>query len=206
MTDLSQKKKNRFLFIKTMYEESDANTSAVFEMDELGAGLSFDFDETAKIVDYLINEGLIEYFGLGGTIQLTHQGLKEVEEALENPSEPTSHFLPINIISIESMTNSSIQQGTTGSTILQTIELTDVKQLNEIVEQLKAIASNPDIDTDHSKELISEIQTLESQARSPRPKKVIIRESLKTVRNILECVAGNMLTPVFASQISHFIN
>ena len=140
---LEQKKKNRFLFLNYLYELSNGNTGAMFDMMEVGKELKLNSDETNRIVDYLIGEHLIEFRALGGIIGLTHWGIKEVEQAIENPSEPTEHFLPLNIINIGTMTNSTLQQGTTNSTINFTFNSqTDVdienilSQLNEIKDSL----------------------------------------------------------------------
>lgn len=51
-----------------------------------------------------------------------------------------------------------------------------------------------------------EIETLESQRKSPKPKNIIITESLKTIRSLLGNVAGNALTPVIIAQISNVLH
>jgi len=205
MSDLNQKKKNRFLFLKSLYDTSNGSTDAVFDMHEVGSELLFDSEETSKIVDYLINESLIHPFGLGGTIQLTHWGLKEVEEAMENPSEPTSHFLPINIVNIGSMTNSTLQQATHNSSITVTIDQGKLNDLSNILASLKSIQNTLDTSIDLHKELISEIETIASQEKSPKPKSVIITESLKTIKSILEKITVNAATPAVIDQITHFL-
>jgi hypothetical protein len=101
--DLNEKKKNRFLFLKSLYEASNGDTGAMFDQHEVGAELKFPYDETRRIVEYLIGEHLLEARAMGGVIGLTHWGIKEVEQALENPDKPTEHFLPINIINIGSI-------------------------------------------------------------------------------------------------------
>src|SRR5580658_5444775 len=95
MVDLVEIKKKRFLYLSKMYEESNGSTNAAFKMDDIGVELGLDNDSVRNIVNYLIDEGLIEPFALGGTIQLTHWGIKEVEQAYEHPTESTEHFSPI---------------------------------------------------------------------------------------------------------------
>ena len=174
-------------------------------MWEVGGELRFDEEEIRKIVDYLIDEGLLEARALGGVIGLTHWGIKEVEQALENPDKPTEHFLPINIITIGTMTNSTLQQGTNSSTINFHFDNGKINELDIIINSLKDIQNTLNISVDLHQELISEIQTLESQKQSPRPKSVIITESLKTIRTILENVAGNAMTPVIVEQITKML-
>jgi hypothetical protein len=75
-----------YLFLQLLYKESGGSIGAMFNMWGVGTELNFDKDETQKVVEYLCQENLIEQRALGGTIGLTHRGVKEVEEALENPA------------------------------------------------------------------------------------------------------------------------
>jgi len=205
MTPLEQKKKNRFLFLELLYKDSNGDIGAMFNMWEVGEELQINRNDTRQIVDYLTGENLIESRALGGGIGLTHWGIKEVEEALENPNKPTEHFLPINIINIGSMSNSTLQQSTTNSTINFNFENHKIADLGEVINSLKDIKDTLNISVDIRKELISEIQTLESQIQSPRPKNIIISESLKTIKTVLESVAGNALTPIIVGQITRLL-
>ncbi len=202
---LEQKKKNRFLFLNCLYESSNGETGAMFSMWEVGTELKLDRNETSQIVDYLIGENLIESRALGGGISLTHWGVKEVEEAIENPSRPTEHFLPFNVINIGTMNNSTLQQGTTNSTINFTYNAQTAVDIEKIVSQLNDIKESLNLSNELQSELLSELQTIEIQSKSSKPKNIIIAESLKSIRTILEAVAGNALTPLIIDQISKII-
>lgn len=202
---LEQKKKNRFLFLNCLYESSNGDTSAMFDMWEVGTELKLNSDETSQIVDYLIGEHLIESRALGGIIGLTHWGIKEVEQAIENPSKPTEHFLPLNIINIGTMNNSTLQQGTTNSTINFTYNAHTAVDIEQIVSQLNDLKDSLNLSNEHQSELLSELQTIEIQKKSSKPKSIIITESLKSIRTILESVVGNAMTPVIIDQISKLI-
>jgi hypothetical protein len=204
--DLDQRKKNRFIFLEKMYKEANGSENTIFTRDELRKDLSLDFDETDRIVNYLTNETLIEPYGMGGTIKLTHWGIKEVEQALENPDKPTEHFLPINIINIGTMSNSTLQQATQNSIINYHYNRENINELESIIEQLKIIQDTLNISVELHQELLSEIETLDIQKKSPKPKSIIINESLKTVRNLLENVVGNAITPTIIASITSFMN
>lgn len=204
--DLNEKKKNRFLFLKSLYEASNGDTGAMFDQEEVGGELNLPYDETRRIVEYLIGEHLLEARAIGGLVGLTHWGIKEVEQALENPDKPTEHFLPINIINIGSMNNSSLQQGTSNSTINFEVNERSSADLETIINSLKNIQDVLDLSIDLQKELISEVATLESQRASPRPKRLIITESLKSIRTILESVTGNAMTPIIVDQITRLLS
>ncbi|MDP9080463.1 MAG: hypothetical protein M3O71_23820 [Bacteroidota bacterium] len=98
--NLIELKRNRFLYLQKIYEKSGGGTNAAFNMTEVGNELGFEGMLTRNIVNYLINESLIEPYALGGFIKITHWGIKEVEEAIENPTESTEHFAPINTYNI----------------------------------------------------------------------------------------------------------
>lgn len=69
----------------------------------------------------------------------------------------------------------------------------DVSQLKDVTSALKVSLDKLGIEGDNKAELISEIRTLESQADSPKPKDSIIRESLTSVRKILEGAVGSLV-------------
>jgi hypothetical protein len=53
-------------------------------------------------------------------------------------------------------------------------------------------------------ELKSEIETIKSQIKSPRPKSNIIKESLKTTKKILESASGNIAAKILI-ELSKYI-
>lgn len=204
-TDVKKIKRDRYLFLHLLYEQSNGSEQIWFDMWEVGNELELDQTETQDIVQYLQGEYLIEARGMGGSIGLTHAGIKEVEQALENPDQPTEHFLPINIINIQSMQNSTLQQGTNNSTVNFQIDQTGMNGIDAIISKLGEIKDALSLTSEQRAELTSEIQTIQSQRSSPKPKSIIIRESLKTIRTLMECVTGNAITPAIIHMITNII-
>jgi hypothetical protein len=124
---------------------------------------------------------------------------------MENPEEPTEHFLPINVINIGTMTNSTLQQATSYSTINFQLNETKTADLDTILKSLNEIKDGLNISNELRGELLSEIQTLEIQRQSPKPKSSIIGEALKSVRTILESIAGSAMTPIIVGQITQLL-
>lgn len=85
-------KRKRFQFLKSLYEITGGNLFASVNMWELGQELGFTRSDTDLIVQYLVGEGLVKYFTLGGGIVITHWGVVQVEEALTQPDKPTQYF------------------------------------------------------------------------------------------------------------------
>lgn len=192
--DLEIKKAKRFEFLKALYDAVDGSPRSYVNMWELGTDIGFDRKTTDNIVEYLVDQNLVEYFAIGGNIVITHSGVLEIEEAVGNPNKPTEHFSPINIINVESMTNSAIQQGTTNSNQSTIFNANDLSKLDEVVRLLEETTAKLDISSEQLSELTSEIETIKSQRKSPKPKRVIINESLKTIRNVIESTAVKAAT------------
>ncbi|MGH3008398.1 MAG: hypothetical protein ACRDLM_03195 [Gaiellaceae bacterium] len=194
----------RFAFLRAVYDETDGTTDRMVQMNEIGAKLSFDEELTDKVVSYLIGENLLEWAAMGGLIELTHWGLKEVEEVLSTPQQPTEHFLPLvvaeNVLQIGSMTNSQIQQGTSGS--VQTLAPLDVESLRGLTNDLRALITELDLEREEEEEFYAELVTIDAQLASPRPKPAIIRESLGSARRIIEAAIGGGLATA-SPQVAH---
>ncbi|GAA4100437.1 hypothetical protein [Mucilaginibacter panaciglaebae] len=160
--NLIEIKKNRFLYLQKIYEESGGGTNAAFDMTEVGNELGFDYMLTRNIVDYLINEGLIEPYALGGSIKITHWGIKEVEEAIENPSESTEHFAPINTYNINIHSSGEGNIINTGNeNIISITTSSNTKQITEKVNEIiTVLKTNPNIPIDSRDNAIEVFQEL----------------------------------------------
>lgn len=203
--NLEEIKKQRFLFLKKAYEITNGDPSCMFSMFELGEEIGFDSELSQRIAQYLINEGLLDARGLGGGIGISHNGVLEIEDSLSNPTKSTEHFPPVNIINVQSMNNSVIQQGSNHSTQNVNITSKNVNDLKNFIAELKQSIDKMQLETEKQSELLSEIATLEAQSNSPKPKASIIGEALVSVRAILEGVAGNIATPLFQTVLPQLI-
>lgn len=81
-----------------MYEATREPDIVGISSHSIGQELGFDSKTTNQIVDYLRNEGLIEYPMLGPVVKITHRGIVEVEKILSDPPMSTERF-PSKVIS-----------------------------------------------------------------------------------------------------------
>lgn len=109
--------------------------------------------------------------------------LRERELASEASYNVVNFYGPVG--------QSQLQQGTLQSTQTLVIEKVDTKILREFIEKTKRSLENLGLGTPEKEELRAEISTLEAQASSPKPKILIVRESLLSLRRILEGAAGS---------------
>jgi hypothetical protein len=148
----------------------------------------------------------MEYAVMGGIVAITHFGVVQVEQALSTPEKPTEYFPPvINILSVGSMTGSQVQQAGAGSAFAGTLSDVDLGKLRSLILDIKAVFADPSTNADVRAQLEPQVVTLDAQVCAPRPNKVIVREALNSVRNILEGMAGSLLASGLLSRIHEWL-
>jgi hypothetical protein len=95
-------------------------------------------------------------------------------------------------INIGSMTHSQIQSGTVNSQQFLSTSSIDPQVILDLVSKTRSCFSELELKGGIAEELKSELDTLEAQSNSPKPKKNIIQESLRSLRTILEGAAGRL--------------
>jgi hypothetical protein len=201
MPNIEELRKNRFQYLNCLYEESGGNEHNHLNCFDLGEELGFSRDEVITITQYLAGEGLMEHVTLGGGIAITHFGVKEVEEALSHPERESHYFPPVNIIQIQHMENSQIQQGSIDSSQKGTFNSTGGAELTDFLKLLKSkLPELKLLDSDQA-ELGADVDTINSQVGSSRPKTGIIKECLMSIKRILEGAGGNVVAKELLSHI-----
>jgi len=192
----------RFRFLQRLYEVTEGSELVSVNLWELGAELGFSRSETDKIDDYLHAEGLIEHIALGGPIGITHRGIVEVETALSKPDQATSYFPPFNYIHVEQMIGSQIQQGTNQSSQVLTNTTNDIEAIAKFITELKDQLPALKLNKEAQAEVEADVETIQSQIKSPRPKSTVIKECLASIRTVLEGIAGNMAAALLMQKMS----
>lgn len=204
MKSLEDKKADRFRFLNYVYEVTDGDEAPSVNMWEIGNKLGFTKDETQKIVDYLVGEGLIDYSAMGGAIELKHYGIVQVEEALSNPEKPTQYFPPINIIQVGQMFQSQVQQGSEGGVQVLTLNESVTAEIHSLMAELKKAVHSMNLSPENQKDTAGEIATIEGQMQTTKPKRSIIKESLISLRGILEQAGASVLATKIVSILGNF--
>lgn len=102
------------------------------------------------------------------------------------------------------MENSQLQQNSDGATQTQNISQSPI-DLNDFIQKLKVSIHDLGLNQQDVAELEAEILTIEHQSASPKPKQLIISESLKSARAILEGITGSVLATGFLTQLTTLI-
>lgn len=196
MKTLEEKKKERFLFLQELYNRKTSAGLQIFQTPQIAESIGLNINEGELIAEYLEGEGLIESHAEGYfLISITHKGKREIEQVLAQPDTPTEHFLPLNIIfNYGEMNNPQIMQGSSYANQTFSFTKNQVENLTEFVKLFEEKQEELPFKSEEDRnEAVAEVQTIKSQISSPRPKEVVIQESRKTMRNILEGMTGSIL-------------
>lgn len=202
MINIEEMKVKRYKFLKKLYELTGGDELEFQEIDDLGKDLGFESDMTEKVAQYLNGEGLIKFVAIGGTICITHWGVVAIEKSVAEPEKPTKYFPPVNFISIGKMYNSQIQQASLGGTQKITIVESKFDEVKEVIRSLSSLLEEIELGEEQKSDIKVEIQTIDAQMLSSKPKSVIITECLSSVRKILEGATSSALTSGILSKIA----
>jgi hypothetical protein len=98
-----------------------------------------------------------------------------------------------------------IQQGTSAST--QSLASTvDVAGLQSLTSELSKAVTQLGLQSEQQRQLTAELGSLSAQLGAPQPNHTIIKEGLKSVRNILEGCAGSVLASGLIHQVGRFLS
>lgn len=204
MQTIEEKKKQRYQFLKKLYDKTNGSENIYVTSEEITDGLNINKEAISNIIDYLIEEHLIAIPAFG-VISITHYGICEVEAAESNPNKPTEHFLPLNIISIGNMTNSQIQQASPQAIQQYILNENKVEELKDIIASLKESMINFTLQPQQIADLESEIMTIEAQTTHSQPKSIIINTCLDSINRILESIASNVIASGLITVITNYL-
>ncbi|MGA2879131.1 MAG: hypothetical protein ABSG13_09295 [Bryobacteraceae bacterium] len=183
--------KERFRFLKALYDRVGDDITTGHHFTWIADDINLNHPAAARFAQLLASDHLVSLTN-EGNLRITHTGIKEIEAALTKPESPTEHF-PAYVVNIQNMTNSTIQQGSHHSSATIVAQPGEIESLKQLLASIKEEQDKLQLSADIRAEMDSEIQTVESQLSSPRPKSVIVKESLRTLRTILENAGAALL-------------
>jgi hypothetical protein len=190
--DVIATQRKRWRFLEYLYKNSKnipPNHLQNVLAYEVGQAIGVDEKaEAERIFRYLKEKGLIKYMSLAPGVAITELGIDAVEEALTSPDQRTSYFAPINVINITGgLHGSQIVQGDR-NTQSMTVSQTDWRALAEMLPALReAVVA---LSSEERAVAEADIATVEAQVASPSPRVRFIRESLTSLRHVLEHAGG----------------
>jgi len=136
---------------------------------------------------------------LDWALKLEENGISGENLSFSDEDRKTASHMVFNI---GSMSNSQIQAETLHSQQVVANLSFDPKAILDFAVRTRASVSELQLEKIEIEELNSELDTLEAQSKSPKPKAHILHESLKAVRTILEGAAGNIAAEGLLTAIS----
>ncbi len=197
--DIEQERKDRFRFLHRLWEVTGGDQYKSANVWAIGEELGFARAKSELVFQYLVAEGLAQSQAFGGTIGISHDGVREVEAALAEPERPTDYFPAVNLISIGTMSHSTIQQASAGAVQQVRYEQAAVEQFQEVIAEIKRNLSELQLNDEDRRQVEADVSTMEAQLASPKPGCTILIECLSSLRSILEKAAGAVVAaPILA--------
>jgi hypothetical protein len=194
---LEEKRRSRLQFMDVLYQLAGGARYKAVDMYTIGDQLQLSWNQTLDVQTYLIEEGLIEPLGAGPQVQLTHKGIVEVEASQRRPDLPTDHFPAARTVSIinvgRDMVGSQVQQATQHSQqsgdFMNADQATGMRDfLRLVTERLDALA----LPADDLQDVKAQLQTIEVQLHSGRPRRSLVQGSLAVIKTTLDVVAAGV--------------
>ena len=166
-------------FLIQLFGQTGGEPSAQVSMYDIGEGLGLDRDTSSRVAETLIGLQLVEIRTLSGGIGIRTEGANEVKRL--TGSAPLTDGSPGEL---------------TDQPVMDSISCRGVEQA---AGELKSRAGNLGLDFNGLSELMADLKTIDAQLGSSRPKTAIIRECLRSLKEILEGLGnGDSLAQVRA--------
>jgi hypothetical protein len=212
LIDIEKRRADRLRVMKAIFELSRGSEDQEVRGQELAAEVDLTPRELGDACHYLEGEGLIEEampdMSAGPVpywVNITHEGIREMEQSLGAPREPTQHFPPaVSIVNIQGdMIGSAVQSGSPGARQEVSSGDLDLGVVREFLRQFDAQAAQLDLPSPAAEELAAEIATVKAQVQSPKPKTGIISACLTSARSILEHASGGVAAAGLLDLLQH---
>lgn len=92
-----------------------------------------------------------------------------------------------------------------GDRNIQNVNQINLDEVSGLLKDIKDSIEDLELSSDQAKELTIGMDTIQSQVSSKKPNQVIIYESLKSVRNILEGCASSAIAPTLVNAVTKLI-
>jgi len=172
------RQRNRWKFLKHLYEAREELQAEQMQESATDVARSIGLSDNAesdRVAMYLADAGLIMLIAPGPFVGITVSGIDAVERALVAPGESTRHFLPLDLLDAAGNDSQPV----------------DSQRLRSLLPQLRDTLLG--LSGNEAAIATAHVETLEAQNKSPVPSHAIVRESLKSLRSILEGAGGGVV-------------
>ncbi len=165
MTEVCSLPDSNLLFFRSLFIKTGGNTQKQVSMHEIGNEAGLDKSASKNIAEELMSLGLIDIRTLSGGIGLSEEGALEAQR----------WFADIPGIGSSGVTlGNHPVVGEKGCAVI-----------TDILTGLKPLIGKLGMGFDDLTELLADIQSLEAQLRSSKPKTAIVRECFRSILPVL---------------------
>jgi hypothetical protein len=158
-------------FLIQLFEQTSGDSSKQVSMYDVGEELGLDRDTSSHVAETLIGLQLAEIRTLSGGIGISTEGADEVKRLTAGVS---------------------LADGSPGKLTDQPVmDPVSCRGVEKAAGELKSQAGNLGLNFDGLSELMADLKTIDAQLGSSRPKTAIIRECLRSIKEVLENLADN---------------
>lgn len=166
------------------------------ETVSIGKRLQMDENEARQIALYLAEENLLGADEALYEVYLTHESLKALTDGRYNEQKGIDDSSPASyVINARDIVNSQLQQGTTGSFQFTSRGELNVQGLKELSKAIRQRLEKSGLASEEKREAGVQLDTIDAQLESSRPKPTIVKEAFSSLRSVLEGVAGGVIAP-----------
>ncbi|MGO9873185.1 MAG: hypothetical protein ACLPVY_05240 [Acidimicrobiia bacterium] len=177
---LDDKRRRRDDVLIELYDraESGQGTLEFVEESEIAKTLGLEESEVDTISRYLVDQGYATFPVMGNVISITASGTNRAEQIIDEREREAVAIAGLILTHLE------------------------VEQLEAAIGPLRAALDSGDVPLqgDDLAEFDADVQTIQDQIRSPRPKREIVRAALRSIGDFL--ARPDLATGIFASGIT----
>ena len=174
---LQKKFELRYQLLRFIYDEVDGQSDlypSYSLLNDFCSKSRVAMEGTTAAFDWLANEGLVARF-TNDSFHITHDGVREIEEASRRPAEGTEHFEPVVISNVTNVYGGQVGSVQTGSqntaNVFQAAPVVD--DILKLLAQLRAGVNQ--LPQEHQGEATAMIEVLEEEAKQPKPRAALVR-------------------------------
>lgn len=172
-------------------------------------------DEMSKLIDYQTKMRLdissfqivsiierVKNILLEWALKLESDGIKGENMGFTNEEKrkaSSQHYTVNNFYG--NISKSQFQQGAVNAHQTLVSEEVDINKVVELIKMIKDNYEKLELDSDKKIEIETEVKKIEAQTGSSDPKTNIIAEGIKSIKNIFEGMAGNLISSAILYKI-----
>jgi hypothetical protein len=191
---VDEKRRRRLAVMYELYKLTGGRYLAEVDRGLIAQNLGWKSAEIDEVVEYLEREGLLEVPTYSGGVCITHDGVREVEQALTAPDRKTEHFAPAATVLVHGdVIGSQIQSGTVGSSQQQSgVAIGDQRApIDAFVEAFRRAIEGGQMPDADRRIASAALAAVEPQLALDEPNEVLVGEGLRTLRSVAENLAAN---------------